>query len=240
MKFSKNKDRAVSEIIGFMIIFGVLLGTISLVYLNAVPRLGDVRDTEHVNNAERAFSVLQDNLNDIIVRGDQARGTEINIRDSELKVGGLTWVNVSIGGERYNNTLNRIVYRVGGERVVYENGAVIRASGDGSAMVFEPDWRVTDDTVIVPVIRTSGNGSFVGSETILVRASGGISSWDVNHSKTVEISVHSEYSRAWENYMRGFTEADSVTVNGDKVTMEIINVDRVLYAEYLVDVRLQA
>lgn len=233
-------DSGVSEIIGFIIVFAILLATISLVYLNAFPQLERTRDAEHVNNAQRAFSVLQDNINDIVVRGDSSRSTEISIRDTSLEVGGLSWVNVSIGGEWSNSTVNPISYGTGGQSVVYENGAVIRVSGDGSSMAFEPDWRVEDDIVVIPVIRTNGKGSFAGSDTVLVRASEGSSLWDANESRTVKVSVNSPRTSAWRNYFEGFEAADDVSVSGDEVTMEVINVDRILYVEYFVEIEMSS
>ena len=78
--------RGVSEIVGFILVFSLVLGTITLVYASGLSGLDDTRDAERITNAERAFDVLANNFQQM-GRGEAPnRATEIKLAEAQLSV----------------------------------------------------------------------------------------------------------------------------------------------------------
>lgn len=216
-------DRGVSEVLGFVIVFGLIVASVGSVYAFGVGELRDVRDYERVNNAERAFEVFADNVADISRRGAPSRGTELKLADSTLGYGEAT-VNVTVDttpgseGDANNSTgdvsLSPVVMtlRDAGE-VRYASGAVLRTDGGGPPrMVHEPDFVFERDGVVVQLVRSVPRGTTrmggeriarirtveTGRSTLLTRT---------ETNATLRIDVNSSYAAAWGDYLEseGFT-----------------------------------
>lgn len=170
----RDDERAVSEVIGFVLVFALVLGTISIVYVAGVGGLDDTRDAERIQNAERAFDVLADNFQEL-GRGEAPnRATEIRLADSQLSVDRRYRTRINVDGTNVSEAAPRPIVFDGktGTRIVYEQGAVIRNDVDGGVrMVRQPDYLFhTDRTVIRHIEPRGGEQSVGGTTTALVRA----------------------------------------------------------------------
>jgi hypothetical protein len=194
----RSDSRAVSEVVGYVIIAGLILTSISIAYVNGYPALQDVRDEERQRAVQAAFSVMGENIEDLTNGGGLKRQTEMNLIGDSL---GLdpdrrAWINVSItnttSGEqlcdrRCNVSITPIVYQnsaqglttprapgpSGGQvtidEILYENGAVIRdPGGNGSGMYVEPNWVIEDEGVIINIVETRGSNTVTGEGTFRV------------------------------------------------------------------------
>jgi len=219
-------DRGVSEVVGFILVFSLVVGTISLVYVGGFSGLESARDAERVNNAERAFDVMANNFQQM-ARGDAPnRATEIKLADAQLTTSDQRLVKVNASAT--NDTVveaESVVIRYdapGDSRIVYENGAVIRVDDGNAVMKREPDFVFSDENgrtaVVVRQIELRGAGQGIGgtSSTVLVRAER--KSTFVNDSAAtddVEIVIHTHEDRAeaWVEYYE--REIESVGGGGD-------------------------
>lgn len=177
-------ERAMSEVIGFTLVVSLILATIGVVYVAGFGGLQDARGAERVNNAERAFDVLADNLADIYREDAPSRATEIKLADSQLAYGRPTTVSVAFtnysgtGTPTFGTTLDPIVYTTSREetRLLYEAGAVIREERDGAVFQQAPPFVFARDvptrTVVFQLVQTraTGSGSIGGDTTVLVRS----------------------------------------------------------------------
>ena len=55
-------DRAVSDVLGYVLIFSLITSSVGVVYVAGYGSLDSLRNAERFNNAERAFDVLDSNL----------------------------------------------------------------------------------------------------------------------------------------------------------------------------------
>jgi len=172
-------------VISFTLIFSLIAATVVLVYVSGIGGLEASRSAERITNAERAFDVLDDNINDIHSEGSPSRATEIKVSDAQMQFGELTTVTVRVENLNENIaattnisrvTSEPIVYSAGsGPELVYSNGGVFRQDRSGTVLNSEPSLLFTDDggerTAIVPTIQTrqDGVGSTGSQQTILVR-----------------------------------------------------------------------
>jgi len=225
-------DRGQSETIGFVFVFSLIVLMIGVVYVGGFPVLEDARDAERVNNMERAFEVLDDNINDVTRNGAPSRATEMKLSGGRLSVAEGTTVDIYVeeAGNESNNatysaTTRPIVYSDGGTTFALSFGAVLRQDGDSAVMLSDPDWLLADDRTVIPFIITAkgeGSTSVGGDVTALVVARGrtpGVegSFAPENSSANVTVTVSSERADAWNRYMsdQGMNAIDDDPSDGE-------------------------
>ena len=240
-------QRGVSEAIGFVLVFAIIISMVALVYASGLSGLQDARDAERIENSERAFDVLAHNIEDLSHRNAPSRATEIKLADAQIGVESPAEVNVStelVGGPAsasFSTVVSSrpIKYDAGStSAVIYEIGAVIRQDGTASAMKRSPGFRISDSGTVVPIIdlSTTNPGKVGGSTTVLVRTDR-VSS-EVLFSNTTGtwntwINVTSSRAEAWHRYLSDF-ESTSCTLSGDEVSCNFTT-----NSIYIVDYRIR-
>ena len=175
MRSAGGSDRGVSETLGFVLVFAIVVLSVGTVYALGMSELQNVRDAERVNNAERAFDVFADNVGDVVTGDAPSRATEIKLADARVYAGDPVTVNVSgttaRGEFAFEYELDPVVYDTGdGTRLVYAGGAVFRTEREGGVVVADPPLILDESGVVVPVVQTrSRSRSIGGSATILLR-----------------------------------------------------------------------
>ncbi|MFB6300272.1 MAG: hypothetical protein ABEH65_08440 [Halobacteriales archaeon] len=225
-------DRGVSETLGFVFIFALIISSVGIVYTVGISGLEDVRSAERVTNAERAFDVLGHNFEDMVYRGAPGRATEIKLADAQLYMDDSIVVNVSGHVEGDPNTnfstietkIEPIIYRAGDSKIVYTNGAIIRQDGDASVMTREPDLLIESNRSTLPIVQTRADESenIGGSTVVLVRADkSGEELAFTNQSETWDVwfNVTTPRTDAWERHLDAKPGTDC-TVNDETVSCE--------------------
>lgn len=236
-------DKAASEAIGYITLFGTIILALGIVYLNAGPVLQNTQDAQTVQAAEGVFLLLQQNVGDITQQDAPVREVGLDLQDSSVGIGDedATWVNVSVGSETFNHSVDRVFYEKVDQRVVYENGAVIRVSGEQSAMLSEPDWLVSNDTVIVGTVATRGGGRVGGTEGVRIVLRESVGQTDTYLDADFNVTVNSRYLGPWETYFTDLNESvdGEVTRSSTSVSLEVEDVDDVVYSQHTLDARLE-
>lgn len=218
---SPSADRAVSEVLGYVLIFTLIVGSIAIVTVGGLNSLESARTNEQAANAERAFDVLHDNLADVHSEGAPSRATEIALGESQLYFGeNITMrVKVDTGASTFDEDyeIRPVIFRVGdGRQLVYEGGATFRESRDGGIMLNDPPFRLNANGAYIPIVRTTApNVQSIGSTNVLVRGQAGTR--EVLHrglgSGTVElIEIESPRHEIWAEYFRDAGYCDTVNV----------------------------
>lgn len=166
-------DRAVSEVLGYAMIFSLIVASIGIVTVGGLGSLQDARVNEQISNADRAFDVLHDNLADVHGEGAPSRSTEIALGDADLFFGDNVSMAVSVDGTVHEaRNVRPIVFRLDSDRfLVYEFGATLRVERAGGIVMNEPPFTATDggDVVHVPMVRTTARDvQSIGSTNVLV------------------------------------------------------------------------
>lgn len=204
-------DRAVTEVVGFILVFSIVLGTITFVYVGGLGGLQDTRDSERTANAERAFDVLANNFQDVARGNAPSRATEIKLAEAGLRVddNGRFEINASSMDSSAVARPRPVVYSAGDRtQIVYESGAVIREDGDAAIMLRDPDFVFDDERTVVRYVEPRGGSASVsGSTTVLVRSERSHSRLLASESDpgTVNLSFRTSPTRAgvWKSYFEG-------------------------------------
>jgi hypothetical protein len=177
----------VSDVVGFVLVFSLVTTTVGVVYVAGIGGLEDARDAEQLNNVERAFDVLADNLEDIHRDNAPNRATEFRLYEATLELGAPTdvsveWLNNDTDTTNpvpgFGTDTSPIVYTPQSEpssSVLYTGGAVIREDRSGAVIIDEPPFAFDDNggvkTAVIPVVDTrSPNREYVvGTSTVLIR-----------------------------------------------------------------------
>lgn len=176
-------ERGVSEVIGFALVVSLILATVGVVYVSGFGGLQDARGAERVDNAERAFDVLGDNMADIYQEDAPSRATEIKLADAQLEYGSTTTLTVELTNfdasttPFFTTSLDPIVYTANDRptKLVYEAGAVVREERDSAVFKRDPPFLFAEDgstrTAVFQFVQTraTGSTSVGGDSTVLVR-----------------------------------------------------------------------
>ncbi|SEH55389.1 hypothetical protein SAMN05192561_10679 [Halopenitus malekzadehii] len=146
----RGDDRGVSEVLGFVLVFSLIVASVGIVVTAGLGGLQDMRDGERVTNGERALDVLAENYDDVLT-GAPSRSTQIRLSDASLRVGDPVAFRVDNGTGTLNRSeeTSRISFVVGDEAVHFVNGAVIRESPGGAVMLREPTGVLDAETMVV-------------------------------------------------------------------------------------------
>ncbi|MFW5934875.1 MAG: DUF7289 family protein [Halolamina sp.] len=241
--------RGVSETVGFVLVFSLVMLTVGTVLTVGYAGLQDARDAERINNAERAFDVLANNVEDITARGAPSRGTEIRLAEASIGPGEPVTVNVSgfADGTRQfstgNDSLGTVVYEADGTRIRYVGGAVTRVQSGGSTLLGDPNFLISDDNVIIPLVElTVQERTIAGSRTVLVRSERELHDVETDQSGIDRLAVNltTPAAGAWETYFEseGMTCERPDGDDGTRLTCEFEESDgfRVQLIRFTIDV----
>jgi hypothetical protein len=241
-------DRGQSELVGFVLIFGVVVLTIALIGLTGFTGLDSAQDFQRTTNAEQAFTALADNVEDVARGRAPSRRTEVRIADASLSLE-PSETNITVeysNGTSSNATVRTapIVYDSGsGTTITYRSGAIIREDEGNAVLLREPNVVLTNESVILPSISTSqpSGGKVGGTTAVDIRTqTGGVDLLVTNESvDEISLNITTPRAEAWERYFDQFDDS-LVTVqrneNSVEVTIDTRNVDRVYVTVHRVDV----
>lgn len=231
-------DRGVSDVLGYVLVFSLIVSTLGVVYTAGLGGLDDARQSEKISNAERAFDVLDANTDDLVRGTAQTRATEIKLEGATLAFDDPVVVNVSAGDGQYYRGELRPVYFSGqtdDTRVVYENGAVFRQDSQVAVIRNQPDFTFGETSVVPLVITRTRDTGRSGSGRILVRtevADRSVEKFPVEGDNAT-ISITSPRADAWAEHIDDTGEGDCTVANGtatctvttDVVYVQVVRID---------------
>jgi hypothetical protein len=237
--FWRGNERAISEVLGYALVFAMIVSAIAIVSLSGFAALENTRNAEQVNNAERAFDILADNMADIYIRGAPSRATEMSLGNAQLFTAENVTVTVVYNSQSVSYDIRPLVYRAsGGTELVYTGGTVFRDQRNGGLVLRDPPIVNDGDRVLVPIVSVQSEGTQgVGSSNALVRAvaqSRSVPIGDTTSSGTVNVTVESERTDLWQSALenRGFSSCsnlgpDRVSCDQPSVTTAYVTVTNI-------------
>lgn len=238
-------ERAVSDVVGYILVFSVVSLSVAVVSLAGVSALEDARNSEQIANAERAFDVLADNLGDIHQEGAPSRSTEISLASARIRTdrtttaqvrayNGTGWINLT--GMVTSDLLVWQSNEVSSTEIAYAMGTVIRSQAQGGVVLRGGPFRFDDDRTILPLVQTyTRSGQSFGGGIIRVR---GIRSnptlpvfGDVESSwQEIWFNLSTPHEESWQRYLASHSLLDCPEPTGSwNVTCQLTTVPNELY-----------
>lgn len=245
-----GSDDAVSEVIGYVIVLSIVLLSMGYVLNYSPTVIQDSQDFEHAQNTQQTFSIVQNNLDEVVRRDVPARATEIRLYNADLHTENDVWINVTLGDQTTSSTrMSSLTYVTeDNARVVYENGAVIRRGGDNSGMLYEPSWTFNDDVYIINSVITRGDNRVSGDGTTLIEGTAQDVNTSTGFDTTVNVTIDSANAMAWESYFKrldlSYNKGPDVIPNGgnddlDRFVVEFDADQRIIHTEHIINTDVQ-
>lgn len=166
--------------------FSIVIISVVVISVAGMGALEGTRNAEQVNNAERAFDVLADNVADVHLEGAPSRATEMSLAEAELYTGDNVTVNVTAttgsGPVTVERELRPVIYRANNDATItYEAGAIFRVGESGGTVLREPPMLASDERTVLTIVAPQAPVQRgVGSATVLVRT--------VERQRTVDVA----------------------------------------------------
>lgn len=257
-------DRAANEVIGFVLVFSLITATVGVVSVIGFDGLQQTRNAERIDNAERAFDVLADNVGDIYYEDAPTRATELKLADAEVYLAPVppgsnpspTKIRVTANNETTKVFPRPLVYQSktdSDSRVVYDAGAVFRVDGDSAVMLREPPFVLRQSQSIVTLVNVEGTPgkSVGGTTTALVRAEElesdtayptGTTGPSVSNNMTIQVQTTDARAEAWERYLESEVSwtSNACTLSGSNTVTCEFGTDELYVNDILIEFTLSA
>ncbi|MCK5660463.1 MAG: hypothetical protein KAH86_03820 [Methanosarcinales archaeon] len=226
-----NSDDAVSEVLGYILIFGMVVTMVGLIFTVAMPSIEDAQERAYIESIKRGITVL-DSKASMVALGESPSQT-ISI-DSKGGIFGVnesaSYISIMMNGTGmpiFNGTLGTLTYELDDTVIAYEGGGVWMKYPQGDAiMLSPPEFHYNGETLTLPIIRLRGNEYTSGTGTVQFKVAKNsseirfpnaiINSSFVNPvagSKDIQITITSDYYKAWAKYMDERTEVHGITTD---------------------------
>lgn len=243
-------SRGQSEALGYVIVFALIVGTVSFVTVTGLGELRDIQDAQRDESVLAAMDILADTVDELVVAGAPLRETELKLGGGDLSFADPVTITVSghKSGETEPNfsyavTTRPLIYDGGtGHQIVYNAGGVFWQSQSSTSMTNGPPLLVSPDGSTVTIVQTRRGGETAalgGTSTVLVRAHRVVADlYQVNHTAT-EVTVHIDSPRA-DAWGRQLDERAGVSCSApaagevscayttDRVSMSVVRIDLIL------------
>lgn len=220
-------ERGQTEVLGFLLIFSLVVIAIALVGITAFTGLDNAQEFQETTSTEQAFVVLADNVDDVSREGAPSRETEISLSKASLSLGGTEQINVTVdGGNTTEIETDPIVYRSRDDTSIsYSSGLLVREDGESGLVFRRPEFVLTSEAVILPIVSTTAvekqtvAGTVATQVTTRSNGTRVLAADDFESTATVTIEVSSPRAEVWAEYLGG-TGADC-TIDGGTVECDI-------------------
>lgn len=203
-----DDERAVSEVISFVMVFGIIIGSVAVLSLVGFQLVEDYQENEQLQNAERGMTSLSANVDDV-VRYDtiDERSSELALREGRVVTGdGGTRLNVTVGDEEvFNDTLGTFRYELDGRAIAYDGGGVFRAEESGNVSISQPPVRCDEDVAVVSLVVLEADDRTLQSDEVqefTVRENETEVHRTLEDDVTVNVTVEdTAYETGWETVL---------------------------------------
>jgi Mg-chelatase subunit ChlD len=223
--------RAVSEVVGYALIVGIVSVTVIALQVGAMTVQQDVQDQMTAEAEQRDFQRIEggfgaidhgDNRTSVSVRTETANAIEV-VRSGAVTV---------VVNDRCQLTkpLSSVRYEKDGDVVAYESGGIFRVTDAGVAVSSSPDLSYENGTVDLTIKNLTGETdsamTFVknvtSSKNQTRRTDDVLFAGKCAQPHNVTVSVTSDFADGWERYVREeFPPTAGVTRSGNTVNVTL-------------------
>jgi len=235
---SRFAERGVSESIGFILIFSIIIAGIGLVTLYGYPMLMQQQTNANERIMEKNMIVLQNDIKSLAYKTVPYKETSLKVEGGPLVIYNTSSTSPTATFRIFDDNGNEYVtdYTPGDLRyesvdaqtdISLQNGAVLKYQQSGSAMLAEPRWfhDTTTNTWVINLIAINSSGYNMVAKTGIctVRMALGDHT-EYIYSDTIPAGTKilidytpdttTDFSTAWDNYFQNVLETGPPTFSG--------------------------
>jgi hypothetical protein len=245
-------DRGLSDTLGFVLTFSIVIGSVGLVSIVGLGQLDDFSTDQQLRNAETTFELIARSFDEIEEGQTETRTDALELDGGQMYVNQSSSATVTVEqpGPDYEATvpLNALLYRTDGTEIVYENGATFRGAEGWESGVLnrDPGLVCRDRGAVISLVtldavegRTYGGESTLrvtgrSTNTTLLYPTADTSPGSADSATGVSVEIDSPRSAQWRQHFEGtaFDTDDS----GPTTTISCDGTERVYVRHTVIDV----
>jgi hypothetical protein len=249
-------ETAVSETIGYILIFTIVLTCIGIILLYGSGVLDNAKDQNNFKSMEHGLSLVQSDMKQVAMDSAPVKTTKIHMNGGTIfansTTGGLTIAYPS-GTNKYDNTTGSLSFVASGvyNSLSIENGGLWEQYTDDSAgtIVSTPRIYGVDDTntIVINVMRIYPKNSLsiggTGTLNVVTKFNKTLV-YDYPSAdgtgKSLTLTYNTKYPTAWKSFFEN-QSIDQVpfnptaSVSGNSVTLTLSNVKEVIIIDHMLD-----
>lgn len=207
-------DSAVSEMVDYSIILGIILLATAIITVAGVPMLKHMQENQHTENMEQSFQVLAMNMNKVVFGNAPSQSVELKMYggslysesddSSNMSITMKVWDNsTGFRIENYSSQMGKLESDFQGTLIGYENGGVwARYSSGNALMLSEPRITYANNVIVIPDASIFGINSISGSGLVRITADSRIKSTvSYQNVSQMNVTITSDYVEAWEKFL---------------------------------------
>ena len=257
-----SPDWAVSETVGFIIIFGIMMSGIALVTLYGYPALLDAQENANIRNMERNMISLQSDVNALTYKSVPYKETTMQVSGGVLtndsiisnfmisEGNGNPLITYPVPSKQGTGALN-FTSDQGDISIALQNGAVVKWQAGGSVMLSEPRWFIDTTggtrTMVITLIQVDSSAyhgkSGISSVKMSIEplnihdAANIIDKHPSDNTVRISITLADKYHRAWKNYFENTLKMTEVTSPlPPSPTWERTDIDRIIIKAWKINI----
>ncbi len=205
-----NSEEAVSEVVDFVTILGIMVVFIGLIGVVGYPLVKTAQEVNYVESTRQSYAVLAANINKVVLGQTPSQEVELKLYGGSLSITGNSMINITANdssGNRttlVNSTMCTIESVVGEAKIAYEGtGVWIKYPNGNTLLVYKPLITNQSNVLVIPVVSINRTASTGGSGMSRITVKG-TSHVTYNSSvSNITVRINSSYSKGWGNYFTG-------------------------------------
>jgi hypothetical protein len=251
IKMQTFNDSGVSESLGYILVFAIVLTGIAGIVFFGVTMLNDAKDRNNFQNVQQGLTVVQSDMKRVAVEKAPLKTTKMHVEGGVLATNfSSSALRVDFNGYVYDQKIGNITYYSsnGQKMLSIENGGLWQSYGGSLSDLGIAPPRIfsspENDAIVINVIRLSGTDtsfSGVGTANLVMEYVG-------NHVYTytsavpadVTITIDTAYPNAWTRFIQDTITDFPVTpveVTDTRMKLTISGVSRVIVSEHTINVK---
>jgi len=206
MKLLSSED-AVSEVIDFVTILGILVLSIGLIGVAGYPIVKNAQEGNHIENTKQSFIVLAGNINKVALGQAPSQSVELKMYGGTLSVTGNSTIKINATNSSnveislVDQQMRSIESTVGDTVIAYEGTGVWAKYPNGNTLlVYKPLITNRSNVLVIPVVKISGTSSMGGSGMSRVTAKGVPSVTFYGNVSNLTVVITGDYVPGWEDF----------------------------------------
>ncbi|QCC50003.1 DUF7289 family protein [Halapricum salinum] len=174
----RRRGRAVSDVVAFTLMFGIILTSVGLVATFGLAELNSFNEHQKIENADRTFELIARSFDELEESQATVRTEAIELGGSSITVEESSSLTVTVRDTDTGTThtesfpLNTLQYEVDNRLIGYENGATyrVRTNADGGIINRDPGLVCSDGQAVLSLvtIRAEEDRYISGSGTLRI------------------------------------------------------------------------
>lgn len=243
-------DKAVSEVVGYIFVFGIILSAVTYAYLNVNTLVKDTTDKYRVEGIRESFKRIQNVFFLSVYGGAPLQSIQVEFQGGRLYLDNQSTVRIKAGTyPLWVGNINSLNYELGDYKVVIENGAIWEDFYGYKRTITNPRIFVkrvevpgasgANQTVVMVVVdRLKGNFSISGYGSVNLVFNSSVKGILYNTTPSnLTFVVTSPYYQNWYSFFQELT-GDAFKNDATETAWMVVPYQKLIIAVY--ETRVQA